>query len=509
MIGEKDEKIKFGIKVCLLIAAYIIIGFCGLFFILVSKVNALTLNPTQMQCSWNTDANTIRTENCLGGQDYNIGGYTNYVNFLPTFNSSYGSQLWTISFTLDMYVVDYGNEGDYIVTPIFQMYQNNQIQSLQNLSRQIVSQRADCSNSAGCMLIRTFNFTYQWQGDINGITIQNLSSYYNRADCGWLQDNPSTCQASYPRIHYLEMTAYYNDGQGDQMIKDSIDNQTDIITANQNSNADRIIDSNTTSAQSVINADNYNTDRTIDAIEKQNLRCENYNYDTSIDYSYNNKYLTSTGDITNGNDWRITNYIPLEKDKTYTLKTGGANAPSYCIYDKNKSIKNCESYNGRTTITITTTENVYIRYSFVRASTNYKFTGEYCYNVQDKQAQTSENIESALTDSSVNDPTSSLNGLNANIGSNSVISDLLLLPVSLYHSILNSINGTCTPFTLGTLYNHTLRMPCINIQDVIGNAIYGVIDILISGIFILSIRKKLVDIFNSFTSLKVGGNELE
>lgn len=110
MIGEKDEKIKFGIKVCLLIAAYIIIGLCGLFFILIQRVDALTLSPTQLQCSWNTDANTIRTENCLGGQDYNIGAYTNYVNFLPTFNSSYGNQLWTISFTLDMYVVDYGNE---------------------------------------------------------------------------------------------------------------------------------------------------------------------------------------------------------------------------------------------------------------------------------------------------------------------------------------------------------------------------------------------------------------
>lgn len=50
MIGEKDEKIKFGIKVCLLIAAYIIIGLCGLFFILIQRVDALTLfsNTTTM-----------------------------------------------------------------------------------------------------------------------------------------------------------------------------------------------------------------------------------------------------------------------------------------------------------------------------------------------------------------------------------------------------------------------------------------------------------------------------
>lgn len=369
------------------------------------------------------------------------------------------------------------------------MYQNNQIQSLQNLSRQIVSQRADCSNSAGCMLIRTFNFTYQWQGDINGITIQNLSSYYNRGDCGWLQDNPATCQASYPRIHYLEMTAYYNDGQGDEMIKDSINNQTDIIVGNQNSNADRIIDSQVSSAQSVINADNYNTDRTIDAIEKQNLKCTTYNYENEPK-AIENKALGNNGQIISNNNYDISDYLTIGEGQTYNFSTNvGSNVAYYCIYGEDKSLISCTRLNNNND-TIVPGTNGYIRYSIIKQSTKYvRFSGEYCYNILDKQAQTSENIESALTDSSVNDPTSSLNGLNANIGTNSVISDLLLLPVSLYQSILNSINGTCTPFTLGTLYNHTLRMPCINVQGVIGNVIYGVIDILISGFFILSIRR--------------------
>lgn len=118
-------------------------------------------------------------------------------------------------------------------------------------------------------------------------------------------------------------------------------------------------------------------------------------------------------------------------------------------------------------------------------------------------------INDTLNDSSVDNPSSSFNGLENNFPTNSVISDLLLLPVRLYQSVLNSINGTCSSFNLGSLFNHNLTMPCLNINSVLGSTLYGVIDILISGFFILSIRKKFVDIFESFTSLRVGGNELE
>lgn len=99
--------------------------------------------------------------------------------------------------------------------------------------------------------------------------------------------------------------------------------------------------------------------------------------------------------------------------------------------------------------------------------------------------------------------------MNNYFGSNGVISDLLLLPVRMFQSIVNTIDGTCSDFSLGTLLGHELTMPCINLSSRLGSALYGVIDVLISGFFILSIRKKFVDIFEHFTSLKTGGNELE
>lgn len=111
--------------------------------------------------------------------------------------------------------------------------------------------------------------------------------------------------------------------------------------------------------------------------------------------------------------------------------------------------------------------------------------------------------------SSIDDPSNTLNGFNNSIASNGTITSLLLLPVTIYQKVINSINATCVDFTLGTLWNTTLTMSCLHIDGIIGNALYGTIDVIISGFFILAIRKRFISIFNNLSSLKTGGNELE
>lgn len=128
---------------------------------------------------------------------------------------------------------------------------------------------------------------------------------------------------------------------------------------------------------------------------------------------------------------------------------------------------------------------------------------------QEATNQNLTDINDSITDSSVDNPSSALSNMESLVPTNGVVSGILLLPVQLFQAVLNSIDGTCSDFSLGTLYNHNLTMPCINIQNKIGSTLYGVIDILISGLFVLAIRKKFVDIFEHFTSLKTGGNELE
>lgn len=129
----------------------------------------------------------------------------------------------------------------------------------------------------------------------------------------------------------------------------------------------------------------------------------------------------------------------------------------------------------------------------------------------DAQAQTqaTNDINDSINDSSTDDPTNDLTDMDNQVASNSVISDLLLLPVNMFQKIVNSINGTCSNFSLGDLLGTTLVLPCIDIPSLIGNNLWGIIDVILSGIFILSIRKKFVDIFENITSLKDRGNELE
>lgn len=135
-------------------------------------------------------------------------------------------------------------------------------------------------------------------------------------------------------------------------------------------------------------------------------------------------------------------------------------------------------------------------------------------NQNANQQQTNQKLDNI--NSSVNDDTtdsqfqdSTMNNINSQLASNNVISDLLLLPVNMYQNILNSVNGTCTPFNLGSLFGTNLVMPCIQPQSYLGSSLYSVIDILFCGFFILAIRKKFVDIFNNMTNLKNGGNEIE
>ena len=130
-------------------------------------------------------------------------------------------------------------------------------------------------------------------------------------------------------------------------------------------------------------------------------------------------------------------------------------------------------------------------------------------NAIDENTKSQEKTNDTLNDSTTDNPSSDISSMNGKLASNGSITQLLTLPIQMYQSILNSVSGSCSPFSLGSLYNHDLTLPCINLKNLLGSTLYGIIDILISGLFILSFRKKMVDIFNHMTSLNDRGNEVE
>lgn len=120
-----------------------------------------------------------------------------------------------------------------------------------------------------------------------------------------------------------------------------------------------------------------------------------------------------------------------------------------------------------------------------------------------------DDVNDTLSDSSVDNSDNTINSLKNQLPTNSVISDLLLLPVRLLQAIVNSLGGTCASFNLGSLYGTELIMPCIDLPSYLGNTIWSFIDIVFSGMFILVIRKKFIQIFENVTNLRNGGNEVD
>ena len=112
--------------------------------------------------------------------------------------------------------------------------------------------------------------------------------------------------------------------------------------------------------------------------------------------------------------------------------------------------------------------------------------------------QSVQDMNNTIKDDSVDNPTD----YSGNVASNGVITQLITLPITLYTKILNSTSSSCTPFNLGTLYGENLVLPCIVLSDYLGSSLVNVIDILISGLFIYSVSRKMIKVFNSLSSMK-------
>lgn len=127
----------------------------------------------------------------------------------------------------------------------------------------------------------------------------------------------------------------------------------------------------------------------------------------------------------------------------------------------------------------------------------------------DQNQQTNENldnIEDSILDSNIDDDSvsSTFEDFNNFLDDNSTITQLITLPITLYTAILNNVGSTCRPFSLGSFYGEELVLPCVNPGNYLGSTLWGMIDLIISGFAIYAISKKLIKIFNTFSSMKEG-----
>lgn len=115
-----------------------------------------------------------------------------------------------------------------------------------------------------------------------------------------------------------------------------------------------------------------------------------------------------------------------------------------------------------------------------------------------------EDLNDNLTDSDVTGVEDSFEQFEGFLEDNSTITQLITLPITLYSSVLNNVGGSCQPFNLGSLYGEDLVLPCVNIGNYLGSTLWGMIDLVISGFAVYFIAKKLIKVFNNFSSMKDG-----
>lgn len=114
------------------------------------------------------------------------------------------------------------------------------------------------------------------------------------------------------------------------------------------------------------------------------------------------------------------------------------------------------------------------------------------------------NMNDNMTDDTVDNPNSSFTEFENMLATNGTITNLLLLPVTFFTSVVTNLNSSCQPMILGELYGTNLSMACINIGQYLGNTLWSLIDLILSGTFVLIIAKKFIKVFNNMSSLKEG-----
>ena len=134
---------------------------------------------------------------------------------------------------------------------------------------------------------------------------------------------------------------------------------------------------------------------------------------------------------------------------------------------------------------------------------------------QKRIAEASEALHNLMNSDDIdgNDQDSKINTIKNSGYNNASISDIVLLPVTLLNTLVDGLSSnSCTSFNLGSFYNNDIVLPCYTSSDIsgwLGNAVYTIVDLLMSFGVILGIRKLVLKIYNTIVFLREGGNTVD
>lgn len=128
-------------------------------------------------------------------------------------------------------------------------------------------------------------------------------------------------------------------------------------------------------------------------------------------------------------------------------------------------------------------------------------------NQNKNQEQTNEKLDGindSLTDDSV--PDIDLGGVD--IGNDSPISTLLTLPINIFTHALDGANKSCKTYSFGSILGTEWHLDCIDGKKILGDNIWGLIDMFGCFFMIYNIIMLIVQCFETITGLKDGFDSL-
>ena len=264
------------------------------------------------------------------------------------------------------------------------------------------------------------------------------------------------------------------------------------VSNDSNSGNNDIINNQNENTQNIINNQNDNTKKEIES--QKVCSTEIINQDDITD---NNCVLNSSGSLScNQNNYGVTGFIPIGS-YIKSLEYQSSSYANFCFYDDNKQTISCSligNAGGNQLLSIPNGAK-YFRSSINTSTNKPKFEMEVCKN--GNQA-----ITDSITDESAPGIGGFIEGLTGLFPTQTPVTDLLTLPITLLNRYMNSLNGTCSPFDLGELYGSHLIMPCLNIEDRLGSNLWHTIDVFMSFFMVYNIAMLLVSIYNDITDLR-------
>lgn len=289
---------------------------------------------------------------------------------------------------------------------------------------------------------------------------------------------------------------YSCDLNNSAIVEQSIANTQSIIQ-NENQNTNTIVQNQNTNTQNIINNQNQNTEK---EIESQKV-CS---YIDKNKITKQHSYLIVNGSLfeSPGTAYGTTDFIKINSNSQINVVNTTSNASSQmtCFYNINKEKISCipaETLSGTLQIP---TNSSYVRFS-INNNLNQP-TFEICGNGNQALNDSVDNLNDSIISEESPNTDQNINDMNDMVASDTPISDLITMPLTLINAYINGVNSSCSPVNLGNLYGTNLILPCINLEQKLGSNLWHIIDSFFSIFMCYNIGMLFITAFDGITSLR-------